>query len=160
VEFSKAVTTFRKVRKLISGEALDPRTRQAVAIAPLFALIGLGADGLSSACYGPEEAFLALGQHTPLALLLASATAATVFIISFGYSQIIELFAAGGGGYRVATELLGPRCGVVSGAALLVDYVLPSRHPSAWLHNRTPTGIQRRLQSQGRRMVLLPMKIG
>jgi amino acid transporter len=121
------VTAFRKIRKLIAGEALDPldrRTRQAIAITPLFALIGLGADGLSSACYGPEEAFLALGQHTPLALFIASATAATVFIISFGYSQIIELFPAGGGGYRVATALLGPRCGAVSGAALLVDYVL------------------------------------
>ncbi|MFM0221898.1 APC family permease [Paraburkholderia dipogonis] len=121
------MTAFRKMKKLIAGEALDPldpRTRQAIAITPLFALIGLGADGLSSACYGPEEAFLALGQHMPLALFLASATAATVFIVSFGYSQIIELFPAGGGGYRVATELLGPRCGVVSGAALLVDYVL------------------------------------
>jgi hypothetical protein len=121
------VTAFRKIKKLIAGEALDPldpRTRQAIAITPLLALIGLGADGLSSACYGPEEAFLALGQHMPLALFLAAATAATVFIVSFGYSQIIELFPAGGGGYRVATELLGPRCGVVSGAALLVDYVL------------------------------------
>ncbi|MFL9917046.1 APC family permease [Paraburkholderia fungorum] len=121
------MTACRKIRKLIAGEALDPLdpcTRQAIAITPLFALIGLGADGLSSACYGPEEAFLALGQHTPLALFLTSATAATVFIIAFGYSQIIELFPAGGGGYRVATELLGPRCGAVSGAALLVDYVL------------------------------------
>ncbi|NJD10959.1 MAG: APC family permease, partial [Gemmatimonadetes bacterium] len=33
-------------------------------------------------------------------------------------------FPFGGGGYTVATELLGPGFGVVSGAALLVDYVL------------------------------------
>ena len=33
-------------------------------------------------------------------------------------------FPSGGGGYVVATKLLGPRFGVVSGAALLVDYVL------------------------------------
>jgi hypothetical protein len=31
---------------------------------------------------------------------------------------------------------------------------------SAWLHNRTPAEIRKRLQSQGKRMVLLPMKIG
>jgi hypothetical protein len=31
---------------------------------------------------------------------------------------------------------------------------------SAWLHNRIPAEIQKRLQSKGRRMVLLPMKIG
>jgi amino acid transporter len=47
-----------------------------------------------------------------------------VFIISLGYNQVIELFPTGGGGYRVATALIGPRTGLVSGAALLVDYVL------------------------------------
>src|SRR5262249_4602887 len=31
---------------------------------------------------------------------------------------------SGGGGYVVASKLLGPRVGVLSGAALLVDYVL------------------------------------
>ncbi|MCL5269030.1 MAG: amino acid permease, partial [bacterium] len=36
----------------------------------------------------------------------------------------IEHFPFGGGGYIVASELLGPGFGVVSGSALLVDYVL------------------------------------
>jgi amino acid transporter len=87
-------------------------------------IVDRAADGLSSSCYGPEQAFLALGHHVPLALFLAFATAATVFIIALGYNQVIELFPTGGGGYRVATALLGPRPGLVSGAALLVDYVL------------------------------------
>lgn len=119
--------TLNKVWRLIAGaplDPLDPRTRHAIAVTPLLAWVGLGADGLSSSCYGPEEAFLALGQHTPLALFLALATALTVFIIALGYNQVIELFPTGGGGYRVATALLGPRPGLVSGAALLVDYVL------------------------------------
>ena len=51
-------------------------------------------------------------------------TAFTVFIISAAYSRIIEQFPHGGGGYVVATKLLGARAGVVSGCALLVDYVL------------------------------------
>lgn len=113
--------------KLLAGQPLDPlapSTRHAIAVAPVLAWVGLGADGLSSSCYGPEEAFLALGNHAPLALFLAIATAATVFIIAVGYNQVIELFPTGGGGYRVATALLGPRLGLVSGAALLVDYVL------------------------------------
>jgi amino acid transporter len=88
------------------------------------AWIGLGADGLSSSCYGPEEAFLALGDHTQLGVYLAIVTAATVFIISLAYNQVIELFPNGGGGYKVATNLLGPHAGLVSGAALIVDYVL------------------------------------
>ena len=121
------MATFDKMWQVVVGkplDPLDPRTRHAIAVTPLLAWVGLGADGLSSSCYGPEEAFLALGQHTPLALFLALATAATVFIIALGYNQVIELFPTGGGGYRVATALLGQRAGLVSGAALLVDYVL------------------------------------
>ena len=37
---------------------------------------------------------------------------------------MIELFPSGGGGYKVATKLIGPYAGLVSGAALIVDYVL------------------------------------
>ena len=90
----------------------------------LLAWVGLGADGLSSSSYGPEEAYRTLGAHTFMALGLAVATAVTVIIIASAYSRIIEEFPHGGGGYVVATKLLGPRVGVVSGSALLVDYVL------------------------------------
>ncbi|MCP5420917.1 MAG: APC family permease [Gammaproteobacteria bacterium] len=116
-----------QLRDLLLGKPLDPlnpATRQHVALAAFLAWVGLGADGLSSACYGPEQAFLALGIHTHLGLYLAFATALTVFIISLAYNQVIELFPSGGGGYKVASQLLGSRAGLVSGAALLVDYVL------------------------------------
>jgi amino acid transporter len=103
---------------------LDPRIFHQVSLVAFLAWVGLGADGLSSACYGPEEAFLALGNDQFLAPFLALATAVTVFIISASYSQIIELFPSGGGGYLVASKLLGRRAGVVSGSALVVDYVL------------------------------------
>src|SRR4051812_31905546 len=59
-----------------------------------------------------------------MALFLALAVALTVFIISYGYSRIIEQFPQGGGGYVVASKHLGPYPGLVSGSALLVDYVL------------------------------------
>ncbi len=45
-------------------------------------------------------------------------------MISLGYNQVIELFPSGGGGYKVASQLLGPHIGLISGAALIVDYVL------------------------------------
>jgi amino acid transporter len=117
----------KNLRRLITGaplDPLDPNTRQHVALIAFFAWVGLGADGLSSSCYGPEEAFLALGSHTHFGLYLAVAIAVTVFIISLAYNQVIELFPNGGGGYKVATNLLGPHAGLVSGAALIVDYVL------------------------------------
>ncbi len=103
---------------------MKTETRHSLALVAFIAWVGLGADGLSSSAYGPEEAFKALGPHGHFGLYLAIATAVTVFIISLAYNQIIELFPSGGGGYRVATVLLGPHAGLVSGAALLVDYVL------------------------------------
>ncbi len=102
----------------------DPQLFHRMALIPVLAWIGLGADGLSSSAYGPEEAFRALGEHGYLAVFLGLATALTVFIISYAYSRIIEHFPNGGGGYIVATHMLGEKAGVVSGAALLVDYVL------------------------------------
>jgi len=118
---------FARLRTLIFGaprDVQDPRTHHSISLIALLAWVGLGADGLSSSAYGPDEAFRALGSHAYLAVALALATAVTVLVISVAYSQIIKRFPFGGGGYVVATELLGPRLGVVSGSALLVDYVL------------------------------------
>ncbi len=95
-----------------------------LSLIPFLAWVGLGADGLSSSAYGPEEAFRTLGEHTYLAIVLVGVMAATVIVISSAYSRIIEEFPHGGGGYVVATKLLGERVGVISGSALLVDYVL------------------------------------
>ena len=100
----------------------DPGIFHRISLIAFLAWVGLGADGLSSSAYGPEEAFRALGEHTYLAIGLIAATAFTIFIISYAYSRIIEHFPYGGG-YFVSSKLLGPKFGVVSGAALLVDYI-------------------------------------
>jgi amino acid transporter len=116
----------KSFRKIIGPprDINDPGIFHKLALIPFFAWIGLGADGLSSSAYGPEEAFRALGEHTYLAFFLAIATALTVFIISYAYSRIIEHFPHGGGGYIVATHTLGKKAGVISGSALIVDYIL------------------------------------
>ena len=116
-----------RLRRLVIGapkDLKDPDVFHHISLIAFLAWVGLGADGLSSSAYGPDESFRALGQHHYLALALAAATAITVLVISVAYSQIIKRFPFGGGGYVVATKLLGPRWGVVSGSALLVDYVL------------------------------------
>jgi amino acid transporter len=59
-----------------------------------------------------------------LAVFVALGTVFTIFVISTSYSQIIELFPSGGGGYLVASKLLSPTWGMISGCALLIDYVL------------------------------------
>ncbi len=115
------------LRERLLGKARDPmsaKARQGTALAAFLAWVGLGADGLSSSSYGPEEAFRALGTHTDMALWLAMATAITVFVLALAYNQVIELFPTGGGGYRVSSALLGPHAGLVAGSALVIDYVL------------------------------------
>lgn len=121
------MATTHKLRDMVIGaprDPMNPETRRHIALIAFFAWVGLGADGLSSANYGPEEAYLALGTHTQLGLYLAAMTVITVFIISLAYNQVIELFPNGGGGYKVATQLIGPRAGLIAGSALIVDYVL------------------------------------
>ncbi len=121
------MVTWLKFKRCLFGDPLNPfspNMLRHVSLVAFLAWVGLGADGLSSSCYGPEEAFVALGTHTHLALYIGLAMAVTVFIISVGYNQVIELFPSGGGGYKVATQLLGPYIGLISGAALIIDYVL------------------------------------
>lgn len=116
-----------KVRRVLFGAPRDLADKSLfhhLSLVPFLAWVGLGADGLSSSSYGPMEAFLTLREHTYLAVGLATLTALTVFIIAAAYSRIIEEFPHGGGGYLVATKLLGERWGLLSGSALLVDYVL------------------------------------
>src|SRR5215467_7112795 len=132
-------STIRRIRRMIIGpprDVSDPHIFHHVSLVAFLAWVGLGADGLSSSAYGPEEAYKALGAHAHL---------------SIAYSNLIQHFPGGGGGYLVATKLLGNRVGVVSGCALLVDYVLTitvsvasgcdqiwSFLPPAWLPYKLP----------------------
>ena len=116
-----------RLKTALFGKARDLHDRRifhTISLIPFLAWVGLGADGLSSSAYGPEEAFKTLGAHKYLAVGLALLMASTVLIISAAYRRIIEAFPHGGGGYVVATKLLGRPVGLVSGCALLVDYVL------------------------------------
>jgi amino acid transporter len=144
----------QNIRRMIIGpprDVSDPQIFHHVSLVAFLAWVGLGADGLSSSAYGPEEAYKALGAHAHLSIVLVVMTAITIAVISIAYSNLIQHFPGGGGGYLVATKLLGNRVGVVSGCALLVDYVLTitvsvasgcdqlwSFLPPAWLPYKLP----------------------
>jgi len=121
------MSIIKRIKNLVIGKSRNPQDSaifHKLSLIAFFAWIGLGADGLSSSCYGPQEAFLALGSHTYLSIFVALGTVLTIFIISTSYSQVVELFPGGGGGYLVASKLLSPTLGMFSGCALLIDYVL------------------------------------
>jgi amino acid transporter len=147
----------QRLKTLLIGGARspqDPTVFHKLSLIAFFAWVGLGADALTSSCYGPEEAFKVLKGHHFLAIFVAIGTALTILIISTSYSQIIELFPTGGGGYLVASKLLSPSLGMLSGCALLIDYVLTitvsiasgadalfSLFPPEWHQFRLPVAI-------------------
>ncbi len=115
------------VRSIFIGKPKDPEDKNIfhqISLVAFFAWIGLGADPLSSSAYGPEQAFKIIVDYPFLSIFIGIAIGVTVFIISASYFHVIELFPNGGGGYVAATKLLSPTVGMVSGCALLVDYVL------------------------------------
>ncbi len=125
------MSLFKTIRSKLGGgkKRKDPmkwETWRHAALVAVLAWAGVGADSLSSANYGPEEAYKALhlSGHEPLVLWLALITALTVVVISLAYVQIIRLFPNGGGGYKAATRLVHPYAGLLSGSALVVDYSL------------------------------------
>src|SRR5437764_13552468 len=109
-----------KLKQLVLGkprDIKDPHVFHNVSLLAFLAWVGLGADGLSSSAYGPDQAYRTLGTHGHLAIALVAMTAITIAVISIAYSNLIQHFPGGGGGYLVATRLLGEKVGVVSGRA-------------------------------------------
>jgi amino acid transporter len=149
-DISWNMRAWQRTRKLLIGGAKDLNDQglfHTVALIPVLAWVGMGADGLSSSAYGPDESFRVLQNHLYLIPLVVLASMFTIFIISAAYSRVIEHFPNGGGGYVVASHLLGPTAGLVSGCALTVDYVLTitvsvaaggdalfSLFPATWQH--------------------------
>jgi len=121
------LTFSEKLKNIFIGKAKDVQDKSTfhkISLIAFFAWIGLGVDGISSSCYGPEEAFRHLQDHPSLAIFVALGTVFTIFIVASSYNQIVRLFPHGGGGYLVGSKLLSPTVGMISGCALIIDYVL------------------------------------
>ena len=97
-------------------------------IGPTTGIPVLGLDALSSAAYGPEAALTLLiplgAAGLGYALPIMAIICAILVIVYFSYRQTIHAYPNGGGSYTVARENLGPKLGLLAGAALAVDYIL------------------------------------
>jgi hypothetical protein len=81
-------TLLQRIKHVLIGKARnpnDPELFHKLSLVAILAWVGLGSDGLSSCCYGPEEAFLVLKSHPFLGIFVALATAVTIFVISSSY---------------------------------------------------------------------------
>ena len=105
----------KRIKQLLIGSPLNPFNPQImrhVSLVAFFAWIGLGADGLIFLNVWSRRSLHSTWSSYHFALYIAIATFVTVFVISLGYNQVIELFPSGGGGYKVASRLLGPYIGL------------------------------------------------
>lgn len=116
------------VLNLLLGRPLSTSEERAEHIGPIAGIPIFGLDALSSAAYGPEAALTLL---IPLGLMgvkeivpISCAILALLIIVYFSYRQTIDAYPHGGGSYTVATENLGDGAGLLSAAALMIDYVL------------------------------------
>src|ERR1041385_1875132 len=97
--FGDMKTVGATLKALFIGRARDlsdQRLFHKLSLIAVLAWVGLGADGLSSSCYGPEETFKALGAHSALSVFVALGCVLTIAVICASYRQIIELFPSGG----------------------------------------------------------------
>ncbi|MBU6376002.1 MAG: APC family permease [Bdellovibrionales bacterium] len=88
----------------------------------------MSSDALSSTAYATEEILIALMTFSLLALSwsmpVAIAIVILLAIVTISFRQTIEVYPGGGSAYVVAKENLGHGAGLLTGAALLIDYVL------------------------------------
>jgi len=112
----------------VFGKRISTLQEDQEQIGPLAGVPILGLDALSSAAYGPEAALTLLLPLGGLGLLYIGPISVVIIgillCVYFSYRQTIAAYPGGGGSYTVAKQNLGPRFGLLAGAALALDYVL------------------------------------
>lgn len=92
------------------------------------ALAIFASDALSSVAYATQEILIPLAlvsmAATTWSLPIALAIAVLLIVVATSYWQTIREYPRGGGAYTVVMENLGITPGLITGAAILIDYVL------------------------------------
>jgi amino acid transporter len=119
------------LKRFFLGEPLQTEQLQSERLPIWKALPILSPDALSSISYGPEVLLrallvagtvpgLVLGYSLPIGIAIIS----LLVLLILSYRQVIFQYPQGGGAYKVSYDNLGRSFGLVSGAALLIDYTL------------------------------------
>jgi amino acid transporter len=115
-------------KTILLGRRLANREQDERKLGVLAGVPALGLDGLASSAYGPEAALtllVPLGVAGPRYILPITLVLLTLLALLYiSYRQTITAYPGGGGAYTVARENLGVNAGLLSAAALMIDYVL------------------------------------
>ncbi|MEN9723274.1 MAG: hypothetical protein RJB38_1260 [Pseudomonadota bacterium] len=117
-----------RLKRFFLGEPLSNELAEGERLPKWKALAFMSSDALSSTAYATEEILIPLAALSSVAVSwsmpVAFGIAALLIVITISFRKILEAYPGGGSGYVVTKENLGQGAGLVSGAALLIDYVL------------------------------------
>jgi len=120
--------SFRNVKNFLLGKPLETAAMAHERLPKWKALAVFSSDALSSVAYATQEILIPLAlvsvAATAWSLPIGLAIAILLVVVSSSYFQTIRAYPGGGGAYLVTRENLGTMPGLVTGAALLIDYIL------------------------------------
>ncbi len=121
-------SVMHRLRRALLGAPIPTSKAHHERLSPLLGLPVFSSDALSSVAYATEAILMVLILSSQAALkeqiAISVAIVALIIIITISYQETIQAYPSGGGSYIVASENLGPKAGIVAGAALLIDYIL------------------------------------
>lgn len=115
-----------KISKILFGNPLKTESLASERLTKVKALAVLSSDILSSVSYATEAMLLSLGIvlsstfSMPIALTIVS----LLLVIICSYWQTLKAYPKGGGAFAVAKNNLGEFFGLITAAALAIDYTL------------------------------------
>lgn len=117
-----------KLKTLLIGTPLPTAELAEKRLNKIRALAAFSPDALSSIAYANQEIYLGLvvagSTGLSLAWPIGLAITGLLVIVAISYYQTIQGYPSGGGSYVVARENLGTLPGLITAAALLIDYLL------------------------------------
>lgn len=116
------------VKRLLVGRPVSSYAELEHRVPKRIALAVFSSDALSSSAYATDVMLVtlaaagaaALSRSIPLAALVVS----VLLVVVFSYRVTVHAYPQGGGGYQVAKDNLGLWPSLISGSALLIDYIL------------------------------------
>ncbi|HSI71751.1 MAG TPA: APC family permease [Fimbriimonas sp.] len=119
---------FSRLRRTLFGAPIPTSRAQHERLSPITGLAVFASDNLSSVAYATEAILAVLVMYgsgaLKLQLWISIGVACLIAIIANAYRATIKAYPQGGGSYIVTKDNLGEIPGIVSGAALLVDYTM------------------------------------
>lgn len=119
---------WRGLKNLLFGQPLETSRLAHERLPKWKALAVFSSDALSSVAYATQEILIPLSlisvASMTWSLPIALAIGILLVVVSSSYWQTIRSYPSGGGAYVVARENLGNYSGLITAAALLIDYVL------------------------------------